>query len=133
VSTAAPLSFGTKYTRGAGLLDVLATVGSSDRSSWRDRSRVSDGFARMIEPLIYGKAITWEDASFNGGVDSKGRPWTQITWNDITWDRVTWESISWNDITWESITWEAVTQQDITWEMTFDPLSSSGPGWGPLD
>ena len=94
---------------------------------------MSDGFAQMVLPLIYGTTLTWEDATFNGGVDSKGRPWTQLTWSDITWDNLTWDAISWNDITWEGITWDSVTQQDITWETTFDPLSSSGPGWGPLD
>ena len=133
LSTAAPLSFGSRYTRGAGLLDTLAAVASTDHGGWKDRSRVSDGFAQMVLPLIYGTTLTWEDATFNGGVDSKGRPWTQLTWSDITWDNLTWDAISWNDITWEGITWDSVTQQDITWETTFDPLSSSGPGWGPLD
>ena len=94
---------------------------------------MSDGFAQTVLPLVYGTTLTWEDATFNGGVDSNGRSWTQLTWNDITWDSLTWDAISWNDITWEGIAWDSVTQQDITWEMTFDPLSSSGPGWGPLD
>ena len=133
LSTAAPLPFGSRYTRGAGLLDTFAAVGATDRSSWKDRSRVSDGFAEMVFPLIYGKPFAWVDPAFNGGVDSKGRPWTQVTWNDVVWDTITWDAISWTDILWDGVTWDTVTQQDILWDTTFDPLSSSGPGWGPLD
>jgi len=132
VSTAQPLGFGTTFTRGAGLLDALAAVGSSDTRSWRDGSRVADGFAQMVLPLVYGQSITWESLSFNGGVDSAGVAWSSVTWDDISWDSVTWEDISWEDISWESVSWESVAAEDISWEMTFEPLSG-GAGWTPVN
>ena len=132
LSTAQPLGFGTTYTRGAGLLDAFAAVGSSDTRARRDGSRVSDGFAQMIMPLVYGQSITWESLSFNGGVDSKGRAWSSVTWDDIAWDSVTWEDISWEDISWESVSWDSVAAEDISWEMTFEPLSG-GAGWTPVN
>jgi serine protease AprX len=133
VSTVTPLSFGTTLTRGAGLVNALSAVGSTDTTRWSDTSRVSDGFARLVFPLIYGQPLVWDDPSFNGGVDSNGIRWGDITWDDITWDSITWEDITWDDITWDGITWESVAAQDITWDTTFEPLSSSGAGWVPLN
>ena len=133
MSTAAPLGFGTSFTRGAGLVDALAAVASTDSTAWSDTSRPSDGFARMVYPLIFGQPLAWDSLSFNGGVDSMGVPWANVNWTDITWDSVTWNDITWDSITWEGITWDSVGQQDITWDTTFDPLSSSGPGWSPLN
>ena len=133
VSTVTSLPFGTAYTRGAGMLNVLAAVGSSDMTSWSDTARVSDGFAQVVLPLISGQPLVWDDLSFNGGVDSSGVRWSDITWDDITWDDITWDDITWDSITWESITWESIAGQDITWDTTFDPLSGGGPGWAPLN
>ena len=132
VSTAAPLSFGTPFTRGAGLVDALAAVGSTNRTSWDDSARVSDGFAQMVYPLIYGKTLSL-DVSVNGGVDSTGTPWANVSWGGISWDAITWEAINWDVIAWNGITWESIAQQDVTWEGSFTPLSSSGPGWSPLN
>jgi serine protease AprX len=132
ISTAQPLGFGTTFTRGAGLLDALAAVGSSATRSWRDGSRVSDGFAQIVLPLVRGQSITWESLSFNGGVDSRGTAWSSVTWDDISWDSVTWEDISWEDISWELVSWESVAAEDISWEMTFEPLSG-GAGWAPVN
>jgi serine protease AprX len=133
LSTATPLPFTTRSRAGAGLLNVFAAVGSSDRTSYATRATVGYAFAQMLPPLIYGKKLTWKDLGFNGGADSRGVAWSNVTWADITWDSITWEDVSWEDITWEDITWEAVTAQDITWEVTFMPLSSDGAGWSPVD
>ncbi len=133
LATATPLSSATRDQAGAGLLNVLAAVGSTDRTSWTTKRAVSDGFARMVYPLINGQPLIWRDQSYNGGVDSHGTPWRFVTWSGINWDSITWEDITWEDITWEDITWESVAAQDITWETVFEPLSSNGPGWGPLE
>jgi serine protease AprX len=132
VSTVTPLAFGTIYIRGAGMLDALAAVASTDTRSWRDKSRVSDGFAQIVYPLIFGRPIPWASTSFNGGTDSNGIPWASVNWSDISWDTVTWEDISWEDISWEGISWGSIAAQDISWEMTFEPLSG-GPGWTPVN
>jgi serine protease AprX len=133
ISGVTPLSFGTTMTRGAGMLNALTSVGSTDRTAWNDAVRVSDGFASLVFPLIAGQPLVWRDLLFNGGFDSMGIPWGAITWTDITWDTVTWTDITWDSITWESITWESVAAQDITWDTAFDPLSGSGPGWVPVN
>jgi serine protease AprX len=133
ISGVTPLSFGTTMTRGAGMLNALTSVGSTDRTAWSDAVRVSDGFASLVFPLIAGQPLVWRDLLFNGGFDSMGIPWSAITWSDITWDTVTWTDITWDSITWESITWESVAAQDITWDTAFDPLSGSGPGWVPVN
>jgi serine protease AprX len=133
VSTVTSLPFGTTSTRGAGMLNALTAVGSIDTTSWSDTSRVSDGFAQIVFPLIFGQQIVWRDLLFNGGVDSAGVPWTAITWENITWNDTTWEAIRWDDTTWEGTTWESIAVQDTTWETVFDPLSGSGRGWTPLD
>ena len=132
VSGVTPLSFGTTMTRGAGMLNALTSVGSTDLTAWVDTSPVSDGFASLVFPLIAGQPLVWRDLQYNGGVDSLGIPWSAITWNDISWDLVTWNDISWDTISWEAISWETVAAQDISWDTAFDPLSSSGPGWTPL-
>ena len=129
VSTAAPLSFGTTFTRGSGMLDALAAVGSSDMTAWNDTSRVSDGFAQLVFPLIFGQTITWESLTYNGGVDSAGVRWSDVTWTDVIWDVVTWEDVIWDDVLWDSVTWDSVTGQDVIWDTTFDPLSGTGAGW----
>ena len=132
VSSVTPLAFGTTLTRGAGLVNAFAAVGSTDTTAWTDSARVSDGFARLVFPLIYGQPIPWDDPSFNGGVDSSGITWENITWENITWENVTWENITWENITWENVTWESVGQQNVTWETSFEPLSG-GAGWTLLD
>ena len=132
VSTVTPLSFGTTLTRGAGLVNALAAVGSTDTTSWSDTSRVSDGFARIVFPLIDGQPLVWDDLTLNGGVDPNGVSWSNITWENITWENITWENISWENITWDNITWESVGQQNVTWETSFEPLSG-GAGWVPLN
>ena len=129
VSTAAPLAFGTRYTRGAGMLDALAAVGSTDTASFSDGSRVSDGFARIVLPLIEGQPLVWESLLLNGGVDSSGIAWDSVDWNNVTWDDLTWDDITWDDITWDDITWDSVAAQDITWESAPVPQSGSGGGW----
>jgi serine protease AprX len=133
VSTVTSLPFGTAYTRGAGLLNVLAAVGSSDMTSWSDSARVSDGFAQIVFPLIYGQPLVWDDPTFNGGVDSAGVPWASVTWTGITWDEITWDEITWDEITWDEITWDSIGQQEISWDSAFEPLSGTGGGWKPLN
>jgi serine protease AprX len=133
VSGVTPLSFGTTMTRGAGMLNALTAVGSTDPTAWADTSRVSDGFASLVFPLIAGQPLVWRDLLYNGGVDSLGIPWSAITWTGISWDTITWNDISWDSISWEAISWETVAAQDISWDTAFDPLSSSGPGWTPLN
>ena len=129
LSTAQALPFGTPFTTGAGLLDAFAAVGSTDMTAYSDASRVSDGFAQLVFPLIFGESITWESLSFNGGVDSNGITWDSVTWDDITWDDITWDDITWDDITWDDITWDSIAVQDISWDTAFEPLSGSAGGW----
>jgi serine protease AprX len=133
VSGVTPLSFGTTMTRGAGMLNALTSVGSTDRTGWIHTSRVSDGFAKLVFPLIVGKTLVWRDLLYHGGVDSLGIPWSAVTWTTISWDTVTWEDISWDEISWDTVSWETVAPLGISWEIAFDPLSGTGPGWAPLD
>ena len=138
VSGVTPLTFGTPMTRGAGMLNALTSVGSTDLTAWVDTSRVSDGFANLVFPLIAGQPLTWLDLTYNGGVDSLGIPWSQVTWTGISWDSVTWSDVSWDAISWDTVSWEtvaalgvswdAVVVLDVSWDTLSDPLS-----WAPLD
>ena len=115
------------------MVNALAAVGSTDTTSWSDTSRVSDAFAQLVFPLIYGQPLLWRDLNYNGGVDSTGVKWSDINWEAINWDTITWEDIYWEGINWEGINWESVAVQDINWESTFEPLSGSRSGWAPLN
>jgi len=138
VSGVTPLTFGTPMTRGAGMLNALTSVGSTDLTAWVDTSRVSDGFANLVFPLIAGQPLTWRDLTYNGGVDSLGIPWSQVTWTGISWDGVTWSDVSWDAISWDTVSWEtvaalgvswdAVVVLDVSWDTVSDPLI-----WAPLD
>jgi len=138
VSGVTPLTFGTPMTRGAGMLNALTSVGSTDLTAWVDTSRVSDGFANLVFPLIAGQPLTWLDLTYNGGVDSLGIPWSQVTWTGVSWDSVTWSDVSWDAISWDTVSWEtvaalgvswdAVVVLDVSWDTVADPLS-----WAPLD
>ena len=98
-----------------------------------DTSRVSDGFAALVFPLIAGQQLGWRDLLYHGGVDSLGTPWSLVTWTGIVWDTVSWEDILWESFRWQDILWDTVAGQDVLWDTVFDPLSGSGPGWAPLN
>jgi hypothetical protein len=87
--------------------------------------------------FVKGQPLVWRDLTFNGGVDSMGRPWSTVTWSNIVWDSLTWEALTWEAFTWSNATWESVTALSTTWEavatLSLGALASSTPGWAPLD
>jgi serine protease AprX len=137
-STATPLAFATAFSGGAGLVSASAAVASLDRSRGRSAFRITNAFANEAYTPLYGQTLVWRDLSYNGGVDSHGRPWSAVTWGDITWDDITWENLSWESFSWLDITWESLAANSITWEsvdtLNVGSLSSgSGGGWELVD
>jgi serine protease AprX len=110
------LSFGTSNDRGVGMLNALAAVSSIDASKEYSEGRVTDSFAKDMRKFVQGQPIPFRDLLFNGGSDSRGTSWGNITWENITWDAITWENVLWENFTWENITWENVTWENITWQ-----------------
>ena len=142
MSTAAPLAYGAADTTGSGLVSAVAAVTDPDQSVPAVTVPVSAGFAGGVYPYLYGQPLVWRDLAFNGGVDSRGVPWTDVNWSDITWDDITWENLSWlsfnwSAINWQDMTWESITWEDITWDTVTLKDKSKGrkvrSGWEALD
>ena len=126
--TAHPLAGVSATAQGSGVIDAYAAI--TTRAPWAGYTPypASTAFAEQVYAKLYGQPIVWRDPSFNGGVDSRGQRWTDITWEDITWDGITWEDITWEAFNWQDVTWEDITWEDISWETTIAPLGGSG-GW----
>ena len=136
-STVTPLSFGTSFDRGAGLVNAYGAAASINPDKEYGAARVSDAFAKDMRRFIQGQPFIWRDVTFNGGVDSAGMTWEGVTWENVRWDSVTWENVSWEGFTWEGVTWEGVTWESVTWESTDQQAtgaqSGTGASWAPID
>jgi serine protease AprX len=143
-STAAPLAYGSLYTTGSGLVSAPAAVMALDQTPDAAAAPVSAGFAGNVYASLYGQPLAWRNLGFNGGVDSKGVPWSDVKWSDITWDvitweNLTWESFNWSAVSWQDLTWEGLTWEDITWDTLIlkDKTKGKGrkvrSGWEALD
>ena len=129
LTTATPLAFGSTTTTGAGMANAYAAVRALDNRIDAD-ANVSDGFAWDMRPYVQGQPLVWRDPTFNGGVDSSGRPWSSVTWDNIVWDDVTWQQLAWEAFQWNEIAWEDIAWEDIAWESA-TPLP--GGGWRLVD
>jgi serine protease AprX len=119
--TATPLAYGSADTTGSGLVDAVAAVSASDQTTGASADPVSAGFASEMYPYLYGQPLAWRDLAFNGGFDSNGVPWSDVSWGNISWDAITWGNISWEAfnwgaVSWQDISWEGITWEDISWE-----------------
>jgi serine protease AprX len=132
-NTATPLSYGSVVTTGSGLVNAVAAVAATDQTADAVADPVSTGFASVMYRLLYGQPLSWRDPTFNGGVDSSGRPWSEVSWSNVVWDVITWENIrweafNWSAIHWQEISWEGITWEEISWEMV--PLKDKLKGKG---
>jgi serine protease AprX len=131
-STATPIPLTTVFDSGAGMVNASAALQSLDRSRARTNKRITNAFATEAYHPLYGQPLVWRDLTFNGGVDSHGRPWSAVDWSTITWDDITWDNLSWESFAWLDITWDSLTSSSITWEsldaLSVGSLSSSGVG-----
>ncbi len=133
-TTATPLAYGTPTSTGSGLVNAVAAVGSGDAAADTASNGFSDGLADEMYPYIYGQPIQWRDPNFNGGVDTNGTAWSQVTWSTVVWDEVTWQNITWEAFSWSGVTWEDITWEDITWETASQNVNGlNGPLAVPLD
>jgi serine protease AprX len=133
-TTVTPLAYGSAMTTGAGLVNAVAAVGSADAMSDPSAYAFSDGLADEMYPYIYGQPIQWRDLAFNGGVDSRGAPWSQVTWENLVWDEVTWQNLIWEAFNWSGVAWGDITWEDITWETASQNVNGlSGPASVPLN
>ena len=144
MGTAVPLAYGSLYTTGSGLVSAPAAVAAVDQTAAAVAAPVSAGFASTVYTSLSGQPLVWRDTGFNGGVDSKGVPWSAVNWTDITWDLITWENLvweafNWSVVSWQDVTWESVTWEDITWDTLSAKLKAKGKGhkvrsgWEALD
>ena len=144
VGTATPLAYGSLYTTGSGLVSAPAAVAAADQTAAAVAAPVSSGFAGTVYTSLNGQPLVWRDLGFNGGVDSRGVPWSAVNWADITWDVITWENLvweafNWSAVNWQDVTWESVTWEDITWDTLSAKVKAKGKGqkvrsgWEALD
>jgi hypothetical protein len=144
MGTAVPLAYGSRYTTGSGLVSAPAAVAAVDQTASAVAAPVSAGFASTVYTSLRGQPLVWRDTGFNGGVDSKGVPWSAVNWTDITWDVITWENLvweafNWSAVSWQDVTWESVTWEDITWDTLSAKVKAKGKGhkvrsgWEALD
>lgn len=131
-ATAHPLSGVSPFDQGAGLIDAFAALSAPLVPVPPSDARVSDAFATDLGRLLYGQPLVWRDLQYNGGVDSRGLRWTDISWENITWNDISWENLSWESFTWTNISWETISWEDISWE-TIVPLGGTGFGWVLVD
>ena len=128
--TARPLAGYTVFDQGAGLIDVLAAAARVPTAAPPRNLPVSDTFAQLAKPYLKGQPFHWINLGFNGGVDSKGRRWADVTWDNISWDGITWQNLNWEAFTWQGITWQGITWQGITWQgVTWQGVTWQGITW----
>ena len=122
-STATPLAYGSPTTTGSGMVNAVAAVTDPDPGVDAIVAPVSDGFASEMFSYLYGQPLVWRDPSFNRGVDSHGRSWSDVSWSNVIWDQTTWANVSWASFSWTSVTWQDIAWEDVTWEdITWDSL-----------
>ncbi|MBI2953686.1 MAG: S8 family serine peptidase [Chloroflexi bacterium] len=116
-------------TVGAGYVDAAGAVRS--KANGRQSIRPADSFAVVALPLIKGRTpLVWKDLSYNGGVDSRGTAWSNVTWDNVTWDNVTWDNVTWDNVTWDNVTWDNVTWDNVTWDnVTWDNVTWDNVTW----
>lgn len=132
-ATARPLIGMSPFDQGAGLIDAFGAISTPLTAAPLSAWRVSDAFATDLARLLYGQPLVWRDLAFNGGVDSRGLRWTDISWENITWNDISWENLSWESFTWTNISWETFVWTDISWELIV-PLTGNGSGgWVLVD
>ena len=134
-ATARPVDDASRSAQGAGLIDAAAAIRTRLVDAPLSTYRVSDAFATDLGRLLYGQPIVWRDLRFNGGTDSRGLRWTDISWENITWNDISWENISWESFTWADISWESISWESISWEL-IAPLVGTGTstgGWVLVD
>ncbi len=132
-ATARALIGVSPFDQGAGLIDAFAAASTplvaAPLSTWR----VSDAFATDLGRLLYGQVLVWRDLAFNGGVDSRGLRWTDISWENITWNDISWENISWESFTWTNISWENISWENAGWELIAPQGGTGSGGWDLVD
>jgi serine protease AprX len=130
-ATATAVAYGSVNATGAGVVNAAAAVASVDPATYVNTAVVSDGFATATYTYLNGQALTWRDLSFNGGVDSAGTPWPNVTWTNIIWDDITWQDLNWDAFDWTLVTWKDLNWEDIYWETTTLNVNTLGTrgGW----
>jgi serine protease AprX len=98
------------FDAGAGLA-TAAPLWYTDSTTQVVASPLADALAADLYSSFFGQPIQWRSNGYNGGVDSLGQEWPQITWDNIAWDSISWENIAWERFSWENIAWE-----NIAWE-----------------
>ena len=96
-------------------------------------ARVADALASQLFAQLYGQPLPLKSLSYNGGTDSRGTPWSSVTWDDVIWDSITWDNIAWEAFHWDNIAWES-----ICWDVApvTAPLGTATPGtlaWSLVD
>lgn len=100
------------FDAGAGLA-TAAPLWYTDYTAQVVASPLADAFAEDLYSSFYGQPIQWRSNGYNGGVDSTGQEWPQITWDNIAWDSISWENIAWERFSWENIAWENIAWENI--------------------
>lgn len=133
MASATPVSGNGKNDVGAGYVDAARAIASSnaDNGTWKQTARPADTFAYAIYPLIKNKTnLVWKYPGYNGGADSRGRAWSNVTWDNVTWDNVTWDNVAWDNVAWDNVTWDNTTWDNTTWDNTaWDNTTWDNTAW----
>src|SRR6266513_3011215 len=70
--------------------------------------RPADGFARALDPVLFGSPLQWQDP-LAGGIFWPLLTWDTLLWNSAAWDNFAWDGVAWDSIAWDSIAWDAFT------------------------
>lgn len=112
------------FDSGAG----LATAGPlwfTDYTSYFTSNPIADALAEDLYSALYGQPLKWRSLGYNGGVDSTGQAWAEVTWDNISWDSISWENIAWERFDWENIAWENIGWDNIAWETFSGPTTEA--------
>jgi serine protease AprX len=110
---------------GVGALDIGAALANPTSRATFGKMRVADAFARMVYPLIKDtQPLVFVDPNYNGGVDSKGISWSNISWGNVSWDQITWGNVAWDNISWGNVAWDNISWDSATWDSSGDWDSS---------
>jgi serine protease AprX len=102
---------------GVGALDIGAALANPTSRATFGKMRVADAFARMVYPLIKDtQPLVFVDPNYNGGVDSKGISWSNISWGNVSWDQITWGNVAWDNISWGNVAWDNISWDSATWD-----------------
>jgi subtilisin family serine protease len=97
------------------LVDAYAAVNARVQGVANQGLRPSDGFARVVYPILYGQPLTWKDPTL-GGTNWDNLIWDNLIWDNLIWDNLIWDGFNWDNLIWDNLIWDNLIWDNLIWD-----------------